>query len=237
MSDVRLARPLPVGYRARVSEVQEREKIVTPAVAVKLRKRRRRRRLLISAVVALLLLGGVATWYVTTIVLVQPVALAGGARVAGDGTTLQQDPYSGQWYAVAYKPGLTSRETFNITNTGHYPIHVTKIVFQRVTKPGQASPVLTAAPLMALGDNASDGQMVAFQPFDLAPTHNAFIGFDLTTCPSAPADPGGNNKLFGVYQMTFSYAGWTHTEILPLGAALQYTNAGECDHDGQTVTE
>ena len=226
-----------MGYRARVSEVQEQDKIVAPAVAVKLRKRRRRRRFLISAIVVLLLLGGVATWYMTTIVLVHPVALAGGARVAGDGTTLQQDPYSGQWYAVAYKPGLTSRETFNITNTGHYTIHVTSIAFQNTTRPGQASPVQTAQPLMALGDNASDGQMVPFAPFDLAPTHNAFIGFELTTCPSAPPDPQGNNKLFGVYKLTYSYAGWTHTETLPLGATLQYTDAGECDANGQTVTE
>lgn len=50
-------------YRARVSEVQERETTVTitPAVAGKLRKRRRRRRLLISAIVLLLILGGVTT--------------------------------------------------------------------------------------------------------------------------------------------------------------------------------
>lgn len=169
--------------------------------------------------------------------LVHPVALAGGARVSGDGTSLQQDPTSGQWYAVAYKPGLTSRETFNITNTGHYPIHVTRVVFQGTTKPGQASPVLTAAPLMALGDNASDGEMVPFAPFDLAPTHNAFLGFDLTTCPTAPPDTEGNNKIFGSYQMTFSYAGWTHTDTLPLGVAVQYTDAGECDRNGQTITD
>jgi hypothetical protein len=203
---------------------------------------RHRRRAVVAALASVVVAALVATgiWYDAAVVRGRPMVNPGfDYYVSAPGVVMHQDPFVKGipgWWEVPYAPDTTIRLVFDMENEGSFDVHLTGLNFPGLACPDGscAGSLVAQSARITLGTSPAMEDLAPFHPVTIAPGELIMIEFDVTTCATARAHPGGGDTGFDRFDMTYSYGGWSRTVEAPLPTPLYLTGIGRCDSSGRS---